>query len=135
MCNKNYTVRLKQKVLHLKEKHFFSCTYIYHQAHISHPIRGQQLPSQQSPQLLTEGPGFEARLAKTAMYANGTWCMSNPSWVQCPPCSHPNYTSGDAKAAEPSPPYRFKIAVACLRMILSPCSPMLNPANQQTMIN
>ena len=39
-------------------------------------------------------PKLEARLAKIAMYAYGTWCMQNPSWVQCPPSSHPNYTSG-----------------------------------------
>ena len=42
-----------------------------------------------------------SRLAwrKTDMYANGTWCMQNPSWVQRP--SHLNYTSGGTKAREP----------------------------------
>ena len=32
--------------------------------------------------------------------------------------SHPNYTSGDTKAGETSPPGRIKIAMACLRIIL-----------------
>ena len=34
-----------------------------------------QLPSRYSPQLLTAGTAFEIRLAKTAMYANGIWCI------------------------------------------------------------
>ena len=34
-------------------------------------LLGPQLPSRWSPQLLTGGPGFEACLAKIAMYANG----------------------------------------------------------------
>ena len=60
------------------------------------------------------------------------------------PSSHPNYTSGGIKAVEPSLPWKIKIVMACLRIILcdesqtvgnSPLrssSPMLNPTNQPT---
>ena len=37
--------------------------------------RGQHWPSRRNTQLRIGEPGFEARLAKTAMYAKGTWCM------------------------------------------------------------
>ena len=36
---------------------------------------GPQLPNRKRPQLLTGGAEFETRLAKTAAYANGTWCL------------------------------------------------------------
>ena len=38
--------------------------------------------------------------------------------MQCPPSSHPNYTSGGTKAGVQSPPGRIKIAMACFRIIL-----------------
>ena len=65
-------------------------------------------------------------------------------WVQCPPTSHPNYTSEGTNAGEPSPPWKIKIVMACLRTILrdesqaignSPIrssSPILNPSNEPT---
>ena len=76
------------------------------------------------------------------MYANGTWCVGNPPWVQCPPRSHPKYSSGGTKAGEPFPLRQIKIVIESPRNIfryesqivgnspLSNSSPMLNPTNQ-----
>ena len=91
-----------------------------------------------------EGPGSRLAWQITTMYANGTWCMLNPSWVQYPPSSRSNYTSGGTKVGEPSPPWKIKIVMPCLRIILrnesqtvinSPLhssSPPLNLSNQLT---
>ena len=38
------------------------------------------------------GPGSKLVWQNIAMHANGTWSMQNPSWVQCPSSSYPNYT-------------------------------------------
>ena len=64
------------------------------------------------------GPGSEFALANTAMYTNGTWCMQNPSWVQCPPSSYLNFTSGDTKVGESAPSWKIEIVMACLWTIL-----------------
>ena len=67
-------------------------------------------------------PKLEARLAKIAMYAYGTWCMQNPSWVQCPPSFLPNYTSRGTKVG--SHPLR---GGSKLRWLVSGLSRGMNP--------
>ena len=63
-----------------------------------------------------EGPGSRLAWRNTAIYANGT--MQNPSWVQCLPSSHSDYTSEGTRVGKPSFPWRIKIVTACLRIIL-----------------
>ena len=61
-------------------------------------------PAGRALQLQTGRPRFDVGLAKHRhIYANGTWCMQNPSWVQCSPSSHTSFTSVGTKLGEPSP--------------------------------
>ena len=88
-----------------------------------------------------KGPGSRLAWQNTAMYTNGTWCIQNQSWVQCPLSFQANYASEGKKAGKPSPAWWIKIVMACLRIIhgnesqnvgnkpLRSFSPTLNPNN------
>ena len=74
-------------------------------------------------QWAADGPvdsALNSRLAKwnTAMYANGTWCMSNPSWVQCPPCSHTKLYLWGYQTGRTISSVAVKIVMACLWIFL-----------------
>ena len=72
-----------------------------------------------STQLRTEGPGFQAHLVETVpstlMATGACKILSGCNVLQD---SIQNYTCGDIKEGKPSPPWRVKIGMGCLRIIL-----------------